>query len=327
MNKTTYLLGAGFTRAIVGNSALLADEILPKLNLSQYPEIIEVFEKCYPDIEQFITLLDLKIIQFEKTNKSIGKKFRKISNQIISQIIKLFGTDKISIDNLEDNPLLKDFISSIPSGSTILTLNYDVALDQGLYLSNRWHPKGGYLSGGEFGDENKDRDKILLLKLHGSINFFKNDHFHVNKRKNKDLYYTTIEISPKFFPKISSNLNINKGGAPDALMMSYVKKFNTFAYNFWDKAIEDLKQSDKLVVIGCSLRDEDTFLKFALRHFGEKDNTDKFKIYIVDPKRNMKNKIKYELIDQRLVGNPDKMKLIYSKTLQGFLNKDEKTVN
>jgi len=43
--KQVYLLGAGFTRAVIGQKAPLTDEIMPKLNLSDFPEIAEDYEK------------------------------------------------------------------------------------------------------------------------------------------------------------------------------------------------------------------------------------------------------------------------------------------
>jgi hypothetical protein len=67
MNQV-FLIGAGFTRAIMGQKAPLADEIMPQLIISDFPEIIEDYEKTFPDIEQFITALDLRCLRFARTN-------------------------------------------------------------------------------------------------------------------------------------------------------------------------------------------------------------------------------------------------------------------
>lgn len=65
MNQV-FLLGAGFTRAVMGDKAPLTDEIMPKLDLSEFPEIIEDYDKTFPDIEQFITQIDLRCLRFKK---------------------------------------------------------------------------------------------------------------------------------------------------------------------------------------------------------------------------------------------------------------------
>lgn len=60
MNQV-FLIGAGFTRAVteavIDKKAPLTDEIMPKLDLSGFPEIIEDYEETFPNIEQFITQL------------------------------------------------------------------------------------------------------------------------------------------------------------------------------------------------------------------------------------------------------------------------------
>ena len=140
-----FLLGAGFTRGIteevIGKKALLTDEIMPKLDLSGFPEIIGDYEETFPDIEQFITQLDLKCLRFDKNNESLAKRLNEIRDNIVEQIVRMFDVDVLSVDNLDNFPTLKKFTDSIPAHSTILTLNYDCVLDQGLWFNNnKWHP-------------------------------------------------------------------------------------------------------------------------------------------------------------------------------------------
>lgn len=86
----------------------------------------------------------------------------------------------------------------------------------------------------------------------------------------------------------------------------------------WRKAIESFKEADKLVIIGCSLREEDTFLKFALYHFGMKENTEKFYIDVIDIGeencRSLESKVK------NLVARPDQQEInLYNTGLEGYL--------
>lgn len=286
-----FLLGAGFTRAVLGLKAPLTDEIMPKLNLSSFPEIIEDYEKTFPDIEQFITQLDLKCLRFEKSNESLSKRFNEIRANIVEQIVRMFDIDILSVDSLDKFPTLKIFIDIVPANSTILTLNYDLVLDQGLWCSGKWTPCGGYhvphLKACDADDENNDSlDKIPLLKLHGSCNF------RENLSSREDFF---PEITDAIFPSI--HLDSNSRGTsidvvgPHVLVMSYLKIYHKGIMKLWKKAIEDLINADRLTIIGCSLREEDTFLRYALYHFGRRKNVTKLLIDVVDVEKDICDKV------------------------------------
>ena len=285
-----FLIGAGFTRAVMGDKASLTNEIMPKLNLARFPEIIEDYEKTFPDIEQFITQLDLKCLRFVKTNILLSDKINRIRDDIVEQIVRMFDMDALSVDNLDKFPVLKKFIKIVPAHSTILTLNYDCVLDQGLYLSKRWDPSDGYyvkaLFPGEVGaEENKKLDNILLLKLHGSCNFR-------DSTGNPELF--NIELNNKIFPGFHTQSNgrrtsLDKGA--HVLVMSYIKTYWKGIMKLWRKACESLTNADKLTIIGCSLREEDTFLNYALYHFGRRENVTELFIDIVDMDKEICNNI------------------------------------
>jgi hypothetical protein len=100
--------------------------------------------------------------------------------------------------------------------------------------------------------------------------------------------------------------------------MSYLKIYHNGIMQLWRKAIESFKETDKLVIIGCSLREEDTFLKFALYHFGMKENTEKFYFDVIDIGeencRSLENKVK------NLVARPDHQEInLYNTGLKGYL--------
>lgn len=297
-----YLLGAGFTRAVTeevtGKNSLLTNEIMPKLNLSNFPEIQENYEKTFPDIEQFITQLDLRCLRFDKNNKSLSKRLNEIRDNIVEQIVRMFDVDALSVDRLDNFSDLKKFIESVSTQSTIMTLNYDMVLDQGLWLSNRWHPGGGYYTSSFpcSDDENKKKDNISLLKLHGSCNF--------RKSELGDNEYPVVEINDRIFPDIHTSHGAVQDAGAHVLVMSYFKIYCNGIMQLWRKAVESLKNADRLVIIGCSLREEDTFLKFALYYFGMKEKTEKFYIEIVD--KDIENCKHIENKVMNLVACPDK---------------------
>ncbi|MBI2485706.1 MAG: hypothetical protein HYW01_01860 [Deltaproteobacteria bacterium] len=69
-----------------------------------------------------------------------------------------------------------------------------------------------------------------------------------------------------------------------------------------------------------TLREEDIFLKFALYHFGMKENNERFFIDIIDKGKENCNKIKDKIM--KLVAYPDRQEInLYDDGLEGYLNK------
>ena len=289
-----FLLGAGFTRAVMGDKAPLTDEIMPEIDLSKFHGIMEDYEKTFPDIEQFITELDLKCLRFAKKNVSISKRITEIRDDIVEQIVKMFDVDALTVDNLDKFPTLNKFIEIVPAHSMILTLNYDCVLDQGLYLSKRWDPSDGYyvkalFPGEEGAEENKKLDNILLLKLHGSCNF---------RDSTGNPEFFNIELTDKIFPDFHTQSNDHRSSldkGPHVLVMSYIKTYHTGIMKLWRKAIDALTNADRLTIIGCSLREEDTFLRYALYHFGRRDNLKELLVEIIDVKEDICNDVERKM--------------------------------
>ena len=122
----------------------------------------------------------------------------------------------------------------------------------------------------------------------------------------EDQEYFNIEITDKIFPQLPSRLNSRNSflnNKPHILVMSYIKQFHNGIMSLWREAISFLKEAEKLTIVGCSLREEDTFLRFALYHFGMKENNnEKFYIDIVDKGQENCQKVRDKTM--KLVANP-----------------------
>lgn len=100
------------------------------------------------------------------------------------------------------------------------------------------------------------------------------------------------------------------------VFMSYIKLFSNGLMELWRKAIEYMREADRLIIIGCSVRDEDTFLKYMLYHFGMKPDTNAFHIDIVG--KGDTNEIKNKI--QSLIACPDKQVICtYDEGLEAYV--------
>lgn len=300
----------------MGEQALLAKEIMPKLKGLESSEIVRGdFERKYPDFEQFITSIDLKYLRCKsihsETNRVLAGRYADTRKMIVEQTVRLFDVERLSVGALDDHPLLKQFVEIIPHGSGVLTLNYDCVLDQALYLSKRWSPFGGYEIEGfpGAGNLNNQMDRILLLKLHGSCNF------RERIGEGDDM---VIDANEDLFPGIAPEMARECTGSGEhqlhVLLLSYIKECPRGILTLWHRAMTALSQADALVLVGCSLREEDTFLRFALYHFGMKADTDTFFIEIVDDGRENCREIRKRIMN--VVANPRK---VHTREYEGGL--------
>ena len=270
-----FLFGAGFSHAISGRKApltkTLGEEISKKIP-------IEIKKKLdfEPDLlEVFMTQLDLS---------------RKEDEVKCKQQIREFLRARLSINQIQDSncQVGSGFVDTLGQDDVLLSLNYDCLLDQILCLQKVWHPNGGYSNFVEDrglalrnGPHNKSFRNILLLKLHGSLNFI--EHYGVDEKDEYDREHSfiDIEINSEVFP----NLNLNRGILPDAIKgehliaLSYMKVFHPQVLSLWNLAFGKFRETffDKFVIIGCSVRPEDTLLHLLLL------NIQCNKIIVVDP--------------------------------------------
>jgi len=262
-----YLLGAGFSYAISNKSIPLTKDLGEKLA----PHVPEVLKDRYDynpaHLERFLTHLDLKIAA-SPTGYEVA----------IRKEIQSFLLDELSLSSIKETDDLnlydlgKKFVKKLKPFDVILTLNYDCLLDALLYKSGRWDYEKGY-SAHIFNFPKiltENRDSILLLKLHGSTNFW--EHAVCTDR---DIDWSQsefiIEIKNGTFPFFYSHSQLGGSGSTRKgqyiIAPSYLKQFNSRLMRLWNLAMEKLREAEKLVIIGCSLRNEDTELSQLLMEF------------------------------------------------------------
>lgn len=295
--KTVYLLGSGFTRGIVGEDAPLNDDVME--NISKPPFSLKlIWYKTRPNIELYLSYLDLKWRAVKSTKRK--DKIRKYREKVIYEIRNRFDDKKLLVSDVNQYPDLDKFVRSIPACSYIITLNYDMVLDQGLWLNKVWHPSGGYhLSTFPAEEENSHYKNIKVIKPHGSVNFWVP--YQEDEQNKQDNPY--IELSEKYFMDSYSHINKRNESneKPFLVPMTYIKVFRNGLMSLWREAIKEIEQAQKLVIIGCSIREEDSFLVYALHHFGMSSYNQKPEVDIVlkgkcaceDVKRKIKRTIAY----------------------------------
>jgi len=283
MNHTiltrVFILGAGFSRAIIGNDCPLKENLYDKV-ADELPEEIKC-KLCkfgVKDIELALTYIDLEIL-YKPNNKSLVQNRRNVEDRIYKIFEKMMPKSESDY-----TPAAKKFVDLLKKNDTIITFNYDTYLETLLWLKKKWSPAGGYTKyvGNLLLDETENEKKYMnieILKLHGSLNFKKGDYLDNPKK-----FYIGLEVNEKFFPKSYQHFGIIKGEEPYIVLPTYLKiSWPKEILFLWHTAYERISEASDILIIGYSFSEADSFSHMLLSHIRYDKNPKKRKIFIIDP--------------------------------------------
>ncbi len=193
-NRTVFVLGAGFTRAFVPDAPLLYDDygidsLIEEFSNFQYARQILEYEKQRSvngkiNIERLMTRLEGRMpYDFERgADEEIGLLLHRLKNTFVNRL-------ELAKRKKHESDLANFARYCIENHVDCVTFNYDDVLDEALWRFEKtklipeagklyWHPDGGY---GFFCMPSEsllktsavamDKTSMLLLKLHGSVNW------------------------------------------------------------------------------------------------------------------------------------------------------------
>ena len=295
-----FIIGSGFTKAF-WDSAPLNDEFLEKFReeLKKDPnnsengallQIIDKYKSCYPSIELLLTAYELREGKDDKNYKQNRKIFEREIAKYFTQF--RFGNWSRSNSHKITSATIAGIFSSAPC--TILSLNYDCFLEGLLDDNEIWTPKrGGYFNIYNPCDTDiKDSKDIEILKIHGSENFRKNTVVaaggtNVSLELNAEIYPVSCEYM-KCKAGIDSPI---EGYTSEEIIIapSYIKKLPTELASQLLRAIMVAQEVSNLIIIGCGMRAEDTYLGLLLQSFAEYSSSGR--IIVVEKESSIKESV------------------------------------
>jgi hypothetical protein len=178
---------------------------------------------------------------------------------------------------------LHPFLETISDDDVIVSLNYDCFLEGFLDFHEAWSPKDGYLhiDATPWGDSLPDNQRnIRILKIHGSESFRRSAFYDKPESVTIDL-----KINEQLFPR--SGKNIHFGCNPDhgayIIAPSFIKQFDLELQFLLVDAIRFAEHATNLIIIGCGLRPEDSYLGLVLSSFMNTKSWKKKRIFMVSP--------------------------------------------
>jgi hypothetical protein len=283
------------------------------------------------------------------------------------QFIFWFSHVLNEIQNGDVCPIFSALINSMHPNDVIMTFNWDTILDRALFDTGLWYPDDGYcinfdeILDGEWRLPRSDHSSLKLLKLHGSTNWFGpylTRHLQTGERIAlssadtvdqirclvdgtnhydcyKDRWRPNYQPFSYFFPP--NNPQDTTPLMPIIIPPTKQKLFSEYKNVFqpiWDIAKNQMKEAQRLVIIGYSFPKTDIHAFSLLENFI--DGSSKKQIVIVDPYPDSVS----DRVSERIKGRAEiivnkgtlsdylglkNVKLDYSKSQLAKLHKMEKT--
>jgi hypothetical protein len=232
--------------------------------------LVEVFGRS-PNIEELISDIEAKIVSLENAEDFDDKFLR---SKLVYARGHVAHTLRAWFLTLHEKPadLYSQFANRVVRpGDTVITFNYDDSLDRELKRAGKWDISHGY--GFPLGDANT-KSKVLMLKLHGSINWIPSifegltSGFAQVSPRNLSLgeYPTIADADTKFLGYSEFSGRIFKGGGVtmESLILpgrckqffvetSFGRELEEFWDDLWSQGNRALQKADKLVICGYSM--------------------------------------------------------------------------
>lgn len=288
--KTVFILGAGATRGAFKHVSVNRKRIKPPLNrdffdvlgtlakaeanngrvATRFRRLKKALESDFPARSQcpvpMETAFSLLYVSkdFPKIFSGAAGRPRQAGTRIeIEDFLRLTFSLLNTIARLAPEGNLYDKLTQdLEPEDVLITLNYDTVLDRAL-LSEGWNPIRGYdLIGGEkkfkWGmappQSSAHLDRVKLLKLHGSVNWF------VKGRYDEIQKVFGAKPSQVVLSDVPGSNEVN-GFIRQIIPPIYGKFFqHSHWQHLWHSAFKAVVDADLIVVVGCSLIDSDFHL-------------------------------------------------------------------
>lgn len=300
-NKTVYILGAGFNQCVNTDSGIkpplstnFFNVILKNNNYDNdktkcvYEYIFKYWKKSkrelsYVDfnIEDCFTLIQLQLLEsktygdYETVAKllDINSTLKFMFIETLSQFLSFSCSSKLMLN-------FSDLIYK--NESNVITLNYDCNLENAIKTSSNNSFDFSLCYGSSFDNFiNKPLYSWNILKLHGSLNWFK---YVYDNNKTKVILHCDTDDNEQY--KNGSRL-IEPLIIPPVLYKDYGQEFIS---DLWIKAKNILSNCNTLVIIGYSLPSTDFGIKKLLLEAFTVNKLEK--LIIVNPNTTVINTLK-----------------------------------
>jgi len=277
----------------------LKNQIKDQLNIIEGRTKTEVqsFENRPINIEYILTLIELNILKPYSPQGEDGdlqhcfipfmqelqiSDLENAKDFIIHYLAEMFLPQNVKC---KKKYLLKS-LELVRENDSIITYNYDLLAEQGLWMKKLWNPVDGYGFGkiSEFEtilNENLPKTMIEFIKLHGSVNW-KYSNYNSDVRilvadaETNNPYFENLQVKINNLYRMQRKWYLYK---PAIITPTFIKLFNkSIEIDLVKRAVNAVKNASEIYFIGYSLPKADTVSNFIFSFINKGS-----KIYIINP--------------------------------------------
>jgi len=275
--RSVFILGAGFTRAFLPTAPLITDDyggadLVEKFKGFDHASRVLDLELSRAngqiDIERLMTRLDGRMpYDFDQgANEELGMLLTEVKKSLIKRI-------QVARSGLVYTDELAEFARyCVDNHLTCITFNYDDVLDEALWNVRPtytpigkpyWHPDGGYgffcrpsqLSVEDTPIEMDVETSMLLLKLHGSINWYPRrgylKPYVVDAIMHHESWFAGFKLREATRQAISLHMELEPFIVPPVLFKSALVE-QPILRLVWHRAYDALRRATRVTFVGYS---------------------------------------------------------------------------
>lgn len=168
---------------------------------------------------------------------------------------------------------LANFAKFVIPGDIFFTFNYDLLIEQSLWMKKLWNPIDGYTLGVidgrvEVNDVDKFTSRVPVIKLHGSINWQQGGFFN----EQTQIFLTDPFSNQPYFHNLIPTIKFprdNRYRLLDSQFITptYIKKYNSRdEINLIRNSIDRISNCSELYILGYSFPEADSLTSILMSH-------------------------------------------------------------
>jgi hypothetical protein len=275
IRDTVYVVGAGFSAGLgypLTKSLMIEVwDRLPKPTRDQLQKIIQFHHPSFdsrrattfPDIEQLLTEVEVNDQLFDASRPAPGRFTRDQLKETRESLLFTIASWFHEIyEHAAETDWLADCIVRFRSDdSAVISFNWDLVIDQALF--------GRELNAGDYGFSETLHAAPLLLKPHGSLNWYQGDQLErVPDLKRSEIFHHHKKAQCVHAFLRPRGVKSKSGHRYNPLIIppTYLKDFTPAIFqHLWKNCVDLLSTAKKLVFLGYSLPAADLQAQFIFR--------------------------------------------------------------
>lgn len=284
-----FILGAGASACCgIPLTNGLLPEVLPLIDSArshdrllqfiayQYPYFTEKWRN-YPRLEEFLSLLDVYLLFSNKVKSKHAFEDDEVETlrRELLRAVSIYLCQKAQAINIKKTRLFH-LANRLAPGDVVITFNWDFLLELALFEAKRDY---SYV---------RDENKISILKLHGSVDWFDSKSISLRSDRIFDLVQDIGRINVYKYFKFPT---VEKRIVPVIIPPVANKQFEHSEFDqLFKEAWAAMRWADEIHILGFSLPPEDLHVRFLIRssiRMNEANRSGMLPVTVVNPDRDV----------------------------------------